>query len=150
MYKFAVALYLSFLSKNIALSISLSFHKNSLMVACCTFSKFKIRTLTPSRFKNQTNDIFKLLGHNCNINKGFLNKKLLLSIIAVLSWNSLNISGKHYRWNSSCWKLEKYLVGWLCVYSGPIIKLLFHTKFGDLLHGTFSRSLPNYGLSYFR
>ena len=29
------------------------FHKNSPIAACYTLSKFKIRTLTPSRFKNQ-------------------------------------------------------------------------------------------------
>ena len=56
-------------------------------LACCTFGKFKFRTLTPSRFKNQTNDTFEH-AHQATIetiNKGFLNKKLLVSIVAVLT-----------------------------------------------------------------
>ena len=35
-------------------------------VACCTFDRFKISTLTPSRFKNETNDALKLLGRDDN------------------------------------------------------------------------------------
>ena len=35
-------------------------------VACFTFGRFKISTLTPSRFKNETNDALKLLGRNDN------------------------------------------------------------------------------------
>ena len=48
-----------------------------------------------------------------------LNKKVLLPIIVVLCKNSLNtvivtaVSGKHYQWNSSYWKLEQYWVRWL-------------------------------------
>ena len=57
--------------KKLALSITVGFHKNSLIVACCTFGRFKFRTLTPSRFKNQTNDTFKLLCHNYNHQQGF-------------------------------------------------------------------------------
>ena len=52
--------------KKLTLSISVGFHKISLIVVCCTFDMFKISTLTPSRFRNQTNYTFKLLGHNCN------------------------------------------------------------------------------------
>ena len=48
------------------------FSKN---VACCTFCKFQIINLTPVRFKNQTNDTFKLLRHNCNHQQGFLKQK---------------------------------------------------------------------------
>ena len=39
-----------------------AFHKNSVIVTCCTFGRFETRILTPNRFKNQTNDILKLLG----------------------------------------------------------------------------------------
>ena len=35
-------------------------------VSCCTFGRFKISSLTPSRFKNETNDALKLLGRNEN------------------------------------------------------------------------------------
>ena len=47
----------------------------------------KLRTLRANKFKNQTNDIFKLLGHNCNHQQDWmsLNKKLLLTIVAVLT-----------------------------------------------------------------
>ena len=50
------------ITKKSGLSISTYFHKNSLIVTCCTFGRFEIRTLTPSRLKNQTNDTLKLLG----------------------------------------------------------------------------------------
>ena len=36
---------------------------------------FKFRTLTPSRFKNQTNDTYKPLGHNWNHQQEFLKQK---------------------------------------------------------------------------
>ena len=51
------------------------------------FCRFEFLTLTPNRFKNQTNEIFKPLVHNYNHQqgKGFLNKKLLLSIVEVLT-----------------------------------------------------------------
>ena len=63
--------------KKMALSISEGFHKNSLIVTCFSFGRFKFRTLTPSRFKNQTNETFKLLGHNCNHQQGFLKQKVV-------------------------------------------------------------------------
>ena len=72
-------------AKELALSISVGFHKNSLIVACCTIGKFKSRILTPSRFKNQTNGNSNHVATIETINKVFLNKKLLLSIIAVLT-----------------------------------------------------------------
>ena len=40
------------------------FHKNPLIVTCCTFGRFEIRILTLTRFKNTTNDTLRLLGHN--------------------------------------------------------------------------------------
>ena len=49
--------------------------KNSLIVACYTLGWFKIRTLTPNRFKKQTND------HQ----DGIVNQKMLLFIIVILS-----------------------------------------------------------------
>ena len=66
-----------FTTKKLALSISVGFYKNSLIVACCTFSRFKFRTLTPSRFKNRTNDILKPLSHNCIHQQGFLKQKIV-------------------------------------------------------------------------
>ena len=69
--------------KKVTFSISAGFHKNSLVVVCCTFGKFKIKTLTPSRFKNQIHDKFKLPATIVIIDKEFLNKKLLSSIITV-------------------------------------------------------------------
>ena len=68
-------------------SIAAVFYKNSLIMACYTFHSVKIRTLRSNKFKNQTNDIFKLLGDNCNHQHGwvFLNKKLSLSIVVVLT-----------------------------------------------------------------
>ena len=50
----------------LVLSSAGAFHKNSLIVPCCSFGRFKIQTLTLNRFKNQTNDKSKLLAHNCN------------------------------------------------------------------------------------
>ena len=65
------------LTKKSGLSISAHFHKNSLIVTCSTFGRFKIRHLTPNRFKNQTNDTLKLLGHNYNHQRGFLKQKIV-------------------------------------------------------------------------
>ena len=70
--------------KKPAFSISARFLKNFLIVICCTFGRFEIRTLRPCGFKNQANDTLKLLGHNYN-HLQVLNKKMLLSIIVVLS-----------------------------------------------------------------
>ena len=76
---------LLFHTKKFALSYAGAFHKNSLIVACCTFGRFEIRTLTPNRFKNQTNDTLAPLGHNYNHQRRFLKQKLLLSIVVVLT-----------------------------------------------------------------
>ena len=65
------------ITKKSGLSISAHFHKNSLIVTCCTFVKFKIWTLTPNTFKNQTNDTLKLLGHNYNHERGSLTQKIV-------------------------------------------------------------------------
>ena len=50
------------ITKKSGLSISVHFHKNSLIVTSCIFGRFNIQTLTPNRFKNQTNDTLALLG----------------------------------------------------------------------------------------
>ena len=42
-----------------------------------TFGRLKIRTLTPNRFKNQTNDTLTLLGHDYNHQRGFLKQKIV-------------------------------------------------------------------------
>ena len=65
------------ITRNSGLSISAHFHKNSLIETCCTFCRFEIRTLTPNRLKNQTNDTLKLLGHNCNHERGLLKQKVV-------------------------------------------------------------------------
>ena len=64
-------------TKKLAPSISVGFHKNSLIVVCCTFDRFKFRTLIPSRFKNQTNDTSKPLGYNWNHQQAFLKQKIV-------------------------------------------------------------------------
>ena len=96
-----------FITKKSGLSISAHFYKNSLIVICCTFGRFEIRTLTPNRFKNETNDTLTLLGHNYNHQRGFLKQK-----IVTLHCCGFNLKfpkhcyftavlGKHYQWNSS-------------------------------------------------
>ena len=40
-----------------------------------TFGKLEIRTLTPNRFKSQTNDTLKLLDPNCNHQQGLVKQK---------------------------------------------------------------------------
>ena len=59
------------------LSSARVFNENSLIVACFYFSQLEIKTLTTNRFKNQTNDIFKLLGPNWNHQQGFLQQKVV-------------------------------------------------------------------------
>ena len=53
------------------------FHKNFLSVASYFFGKLEIRTLTPNRFKNQTNDSLKLLGHNSKHQQRFFKQKIV-------------------------------------------------------------------------
>ena len=64
-------------TKGFAFFISVGFNKNPLIVAWYTFRSFKIRTLTSKKFKNQTNDIFKLFDPNCSYQQGFLNPKVV-------------------------------------------------------------------------
>ena len=74
----AISYYPAFASyKKSALSIAVVFHKNSLIVAWYTFCSIKITTLIPKKFKNQTNDKFKLLGHNCNHQEERLKQKIV-------------------------------------------------------------------------
>ena len=63
-----------FTQKISALHLS-AFLQNSLIVACFTFGRLKIQILTPNRFKNQTNDKFKLLGHNYDHLQGFVRQE---------------------------------------------------------------------------
>ena len=99
--------------KKLALSISVGFHKNSLIVAYCTFARFKFRTLTSSRFKNQTNDIFKILSHNCIHQQGFLKQKIVtlhhcrFNLKFPKHCYSDSYFDKHYWWNNSDYKLEQ-------------------------------------------
>ena len=51
-------------------------------------------------------------------------RRLTFILIAIL--------GKHFGWNIGYWKLEEYWVKWL-FHTGPIRKLLFHTKIDTLL-----------------
>ena len=72
-YVLTVALLSSvWFTKKPALSITVCFHKDFLVMACCTFGRVEIQPLTPNRFKNQTNDTLKLLAHNCNHQQGFV------------------------------------------------------------------------------
>ena len=85
-YVSTATLLLTFLiTKKSGLSSSAHFYKNSLIVPCCTFGRFEIRTLTSNRLKNQTNDSWNYLATITIINEGFLNKNLWLSIAAVLT-----------------------------------------------------------------
>ena len=51
-------------TQHLALSSKEVFHKNPLIVTCCTFGKLEIRTLTPNRLKNQASNTLKLLDHD--------------------------------------------------------------------------------------
>ena len=91
------------------------FHKNPVIGTCYTFNKVEIRTLTPKRFKNQTNDIFKLLGHNCNNLQVFAKQK--------------TVPLQCYGIKLSCyWKLEQYWIKHLCVHSSPITQFFCYKK----------------------
>ena len=70
-----------YLANKLVLSSARVFHKNFLIVACCIFGKLEISTLTPHRFKNETNDTLKLLYLNYNHQQRFLKQKMLLSIM---------------------------------------------------------------------
>ena len=51
------------------------FHKISLNVAQHTFGNLEIRTLTPKKIKNETNDNLKLVGENPSHLQGFAKQK---------------------------------------------------------------------------
>ena len=65
--------------------LTLSSKEGDLTVTCCTFGKLEIRTLTPTRLKNQATNILKLLVHDFSYQQVFFFKKLMPSIVAVLS-----------------------------------------------------------------
>ena len=72
-------------TKKSALSISVCFDKNSLIVAYyCTFGRFQIWTLATNRLKNQTNDKLKLLCHSCNHLQGFAIRTLTQTIFKTI------------------------------------------------------------------
>ena len=71
----AILLSTFLITKKSGLSISAHFHKNSLIVTCCTFGRFEIRTLRPNGFKNQANETLKLLRHNFNHLQEFFKKE---------------------------------------------------------------------------
>ena len=72
-------------TQHLTLSSKEVFHKKPLTVTCCTFGKLEIRTLTPTRLKNQAINILKLLVHDFSYQQVFFLKKLMPSIAAVLS-----------------------------------------------------------------
>ena len=76
-YASTIVLLENFISYKLVLSSASVFHKMSLIVACCMFGMLEIRTLTPNRFKIQTNDILKLLDHNSDHQQGFFLKKIV-------------------------------------------------------------------------
>ena len=80
------------ITKKSGLSISAHFHKNSIIVTCSTFGRFEIQHLTPNRFKNQTNDTLKLLGHSYNHQRGFLKQKIL----------TLHVCGFNLKFHERC------------------------------------------------
>ena len=71
--------------KKSALIIAMAFHKNPLIAAWYTFTSIKIRTLAPNKFEKQTMKNSNYLATIAITNKGVLNEKLLLSIVAVLT-----------------------------------------------------------------
>ena len=76
-YVSTAALLFTFQTKKSQGFMSVHFYKNSLILTCCTFGRFKIRTLTPNRLKKQTNDTLKLLDHNYSHQRGFLKQKIV-------------------------------------------------------------------------
>ena len=97
--------------KKLALSIAVGFHKSFQIVVCFTFGRFKIITLIPSRFKNQTNDALKLLDCNQNHYQGFVEEKMFLSIIVVLKFFiKIAIFDKLYQCNSCKLNFEQHWI----------------------------------------
>ena len=77
-YASTIVLFESFYFINkLVLSSARVFQKISLILACFIFGKLEIRTLTPNRSKNQTNDTLKLLDRNPDHQKGFVKQKML-------------------------------------------------------------------------
>ena len=93
------------LPNKLVLSSARFFHKDSLLVACCSFGKLEIRTLTPNRLKNQTNDTLKLVDCNCNHQQRFVKTAIL---------------GKLYQCNKCHSKLEQH---WIKCYVSTVALL---------------------------
>ena len=131
-------------TKMSALSIAVVFHKNSLIVAWYLFRSVKTRTLTSSNSKYQTNDIFKLFGHNCNHQRGFLKQK-----VAALHRCSFNLKLPKnfyfdFEWNSDNWKLAN-------IEPNDYLSALgknFHFTQHLTLFQYFTRKSPNCSLLY--
>ena len=54
-----------------------TFSRKLPIMTCCTCGNLKIRTLKPSRFKNQSSDTLKLLDQNGNHQDGFIKQKIV-------------------------------------------------------------------------
>ena len=137
-------------TKKLALSISVDFQKNSLIVAYCTFSRFKFRTLTSSRFRNQTNDTFKPLYHNWNHQQGFLKQK-----IVTLHCCGVNLKfPKHLFWwlfwvstiNETI--VTEKCIKWLCATVALLQSFYFTLKSALSSARFFWWKFPNYDLLY--
>ena len=63
------------MTQKLALYYAGAFHENSLSIACCTFNVLEVRTITPSRFKNQSGGTLKILAHNYNHQQGLVKQK---------------------------------------------------------------------------
>ena len=75
-YVSTIAISCSFyFTQQFALFYAGAFHKNPLSMACGTFNVLEVRTITPSRFKNQSGGTLEILAHNCNHQQGLVKQK---------------------------------------------------------------------------
>ena len=115
-------------------------------MTCCTFGRFEIRTLTPNRFKNETNDTLTLLGHNYNHQRGFLKQKIVTLHCCGFHLNSLStftkiaILRKIYQCSNCYTKVEQHWVECICVHSSPITRLFDHKMSGLSISAHFHKN----------
>ena len=87
-----VPLYSFYFTQKFVLSYAGAFHNNSVCVACCTFNVLEVRTITPNRFKNQSDGTLKILAHDCSRQQGLVKQKN----IALHHWGFKAEFPKHF------------------------------------------------------
>ena len=101
------------------------FHENSLIVACCTFGRLEIRTLTLNGFKSQTMTLSNYLATITAINNGLLHWKLSVVIVLLFTYSSKTVLSWSLFWIHI---MNAIVISEDYIHNSPITKTLFDKK----------------------